>query len=377
VLLPTPTGFAEVTQWRRDVATDGRHAVVAPASTITDDLGRRDFTANAMALEWTAAGPVLHDPFDGQRDIAEGVLRVVGDPSQRFAEDGLRVLRAYRFLATMGWHATPDLRDALVYRARDVLSASGPRRWQEWAKMLSARDEVALRHALHHMLGDGVAAIAFGGTVPWDMSRTVEAIVAVRGLSPAAALGAYGALAGWSPADLASLQLPSRLAEEATFVARLARGLGEVLRDGTLGTWRRVCALEAPRAWDLRDCATAWHGVALGPHSTLSRMIVQGEMGGEDPLPRSTHALPVSGQELIALGVAPRMASRWLTVLWHLVLDDPTWHDHDRLLAAVRSATAALDGGAIDALDAAAWEIVVRRHIVRAQPLRASRVAGC
>jgi tRNA nucleotidyltransferase/poly(A) polymerase len=82
----------EVTTFRRDVKTDGRHAVVEFGASIDEDLARRDFTINAIAYhplesEW-------RDPYDGHRDLERGVLRSVGDPSQRFREDYLRILRA-------------------------------------------------------------------------------------------------------------------------------------------------------------------------------------------------------------------------------------------------------------------------------------------
>jgi tRNA nucleotidyltransferase (CCA-adding enzyme) len=85
----------EVTTFRRDVETDGRHAVVAFADTVREDLARRDFTVNAMA--WHPLREELCDPFDGAGDLERGVLRTVGDPDDRFAEDYLRILRALRF----------------------------------------------------------------------------------------------------------------------------------------------------------------------------------------------------------------------------------------------------------------------------------------
>ncbi|HSL71471.1 MAG TPA: CCA tRNA nucleotidyltransferase [Longimicrobiales bacterium] len=85
----------EVTTFRRDIETDGRHAVVAFADTIDEDLARRDFTFNAIA--WHPLREEVHDPFGGLDDLRRGVLRTVGEPAERFAEDYLRVLRALRF----------------------------------------------------------------------------------------------------------------------------------------------------------------------------------------------------------------------------------------------------------------------------------------
>ena len=87
----------EVTTFRRDVQTDGRHARVEFGVSLTDDLARRDFTINAIAYH-----PLRHewrDPFNGAADLERKVIRAVGDPNWRFQEDYLRILRALRFSA--------------------------------------------------------------------------------------------------------------------------------------------------------------------------------------------------------------------------------------------------------------------------------------
>lgn len=90
----------EVTTFRRDVETFGRHAVVSYADTVEEDLSRRDFTINALA--WHPLTGELLDPFGGRKDLEEGRLRTVGTPADRFAEDYLRVLRALRFAGHFG-----------------------------------------------------------------------------------------------------------------------------------------------------------------------------------------------------------------------------------------------------------------------------------
>ena len=84
----------EITTLRRDVETDGRHAVVAFDAGWTEDAARRDFTINAIYL---GADGRLYDPVGGQADLAARRVRFVGDPETRIAEDVLRVLRYYRF----------------------------------------------------------------------------------------------------------------------------------------------------------------------------------------------------------------------------------------------------------------------------------------
>jgi len=85
----------EVTTFRRDVETFGRRAVVEFADTLVEDLSRRDFTVNAIA--WHPLKEEFQDPFLGAEDLKAQLLRTVGDPRERFAEDYLRVLRGLRF----------------------------------------------------------------------------------------------------------------------------------------------------------------------------------------------------------------------------------------------------------------------------------------
>lgn len=89
----------EITTLRRDVETDGRHAVVAFTDDWQADAARRDFTMNALSM---AADGTLHDYFGGRADLAAGRVRFVGDPATRIAEDVLRLLRFFRFHARFG-----------------------------------------------------------------------------------------------------------------------------------------------------------------------------------------------------------------------------------------------------------------------------------
>src|SRR2546427_5049526 len=87
----------EVTTFRKDIETDGRHAVVEFGVSLMDDLARRDFTINAIAYH-----PIRHewrDPFHGAEDLERKLIRSVGDANWRFQEDYLRILRALRFSA--------------------------------------------------------------------------------------------------------------------------------------------------------------------------------------------------------------------------------------------------------------------------------------
>jgi putative nucleotidyltransferase with HDIG domain len=94
----------EITTYRRDVSTDGRRATTAWASSIEEDLARRDFTINALAMD---AQGVIIDPYGGQQDLELGLLKTVGAPRDRFTEDYLRIVRLYRFMGRYGMKLDP------------------------------------------------------------------------------------------------------------------------------------------------------------------------------------------------------------------------------------------------------------------------------
>ncbi len=129
----------EVTTLRGEgTYTDGRRPDwVEFVDDITADLARRDFTVNAMAIDPVDAQ--LIDPFDGRGDLERGVLRAVGDARERFAEDGLRVLRAARFVATLELELDPDTRAAIRPTLDTYRKVAMERVRDEWVKAMKAR----------------------------------------------------------------------------------------------------------------------------------------------------------------------------------------------------------------------------------------------
>lgn len=120
----------EITTYRVDgTYSDHRHPdEVRFVKSVEEDLARRDFTINAMAYH-----PVrgLFDPFGGRKDLKDGLIRAVGDPRLRFSEDALRVLRAVRFAARMGFEIEPETHEALVEAAPTLSSVAQERIGQE------------------------------------------------------------------------------------------------------------------------------------------------------------------------------------------------------------------------------------------------------
>ena len=104
------TNVADFVLARKDgPSSDGRHPDYVLPGTLMDDLQRRDFTMNAIAI----LNGEFVDPFGGQKDIEQELIRFVGDPNERIAEDGLRVMRALRFMITTGFDMEEETWEAI------------------------------------------------------------------------------------------------------------------------------------------------------------------------------------------------------------------------------------------------------------------------
>ncbi|MBN1553264.1 MAG: CCA tRNA nucleotidyltransferase [Phycisphaerae bacterium] len=147
----------EVATFRGDAAyTDGRHPDAVRFSCPEEDARRRDFTINGMFFD-----PVSEEVIDyvgGQADLKSGIVRTIGDPNERFAEDYLRLLRAVRFSTRLGFRLHPATANALTAHAAKITKISGERVHDELTKMFShSASEEALEamkkyHLLPHIL---------------------------------------------------------------------------------------------------------------------------------------------------------------------------------------------------------------------------------
>lgn len=161
----------EITTLRRDVATDGRHAVVAFTDDWREDAARRDFTINAMSM---AADGQVFDYFDGIADLRAGRLRFVGDPALRIAEDYLRILRFFRFWARFATQP-PDAATRAALRAGipGLAQLSVERVWSELSRLLAMPDPVPAIRLMDEL---GVlGAIMPEGAAPARLARLVAA----------------------------------------------------------------------------------------------------------------------------------------------------------------------------------------------------------
>lgn len=133
----------EITTLRRDGEyVDSRHpATVSFTDSLTEDLARRDFTVNAMAYSESEG---IFDPFGGQSDIKNRIIRCVGDPERRFSEDALRILRMLRFSSVLGFTPEPKTAEAARRLAPSLSLISGERVRDELVKILCGMDALRI-----------------------------------------------------------------------------------------------------------------------------------------------------------------------------------------------------------------------------------------
>ena len=146
----------EITTFRADrYDRVSRNPEVAYGESLADDLRRRDFTMNAMALSVTG-DRAFTDPFGGLADLARGVLRTPGTPEESFADDPLRMLRAARFVSTLGVTLAPEVRAAMTAMAGELARITAERVQAELSKLLLGG---APRAGLEVMVETGLADV--------------------------------------------------------------------------------------------------------------------------------------------------------------------------------------------------------------------------
>jgi poly(A) polymerase len=291
----------EVTTLRQDIETDGRHAVVRFGRDRGLDAHRRDFTMNAL---YAGLDGRVFDDVGGVADCHAGRVRFIGAAATRIAEDRLRILRFFRFHAAYG-HGVPDaegLHAAIV--ARDGLfGLSAERIGQEMTKLVVAGGAAA---ALRVMSDAGLLQRVLGRAADLGGFSRLAAFAEAEGAPGRTVSEAplwLSALAGWVEGDALALAERLRLSNAArdrmVAAVRLARRVvGASVAD----------LLHAGGRDGARDAAAIAHARGQISAPALVRRLAEIE-GTEPP------ELPISGRDVIALGVAPgREVGRILAV---------------------------------------------------------------
>ena len=143
-----PDGPIEITTLRRDVSTDGRRATVAFSDDWKEDAARRDFTINALSVDPETLE--IFDYFDGLKDLEDRHVRFIGSAKDRIAEDHLRIMRYFRFVARIGNHAVdPQAYEACRRASRELANLSRERIADELMKLLAVEDPL---YAIEEMI---------------------------------------------------------------------------------------------------------------------------------------------------------------------------------------------------------------------------------
>ncbi len=159
----------EITSYRREVYPDQtRFPAVAFDATLADDLRRRDFTMNAIAIE-ALTGEVV-DPWVGEADIAQALIRAVADPDARFAEDPLRLLRAARFVSQLGFRLDPGTEEAMTRQAESLSRISQERILAELTRLLLGP---FVEHGLDALRRTGLLEVALPELGPLAAEATI------------------------------------------------------------------------------------------------------------------------------------------------------------------------------------------------------------
>ena len=163
----------EVTTLRTETGYgDGRRPdVVNWGTSLRVDLSRRDFTMNSMAYDF--ARGLLHDPFGGKSDLSSGRLCAVGDAHQRLSEDGLRIMRAYRFMDRQEkgvWYPDKQLSSALIDNRAMLTLVSIERVWNELSQIIIGKNADVV---LSRMNEDGILSLIIGYPLSVDMFELV------------------------------------------------------------------------------------------------------------------------------------------------------------------------------------------------------------
>ena len=269
----------EITTLRRDVSTDGRRATVAFTEDWREDAARRDFTINALS-----ADPVtgeLFDYFGGRDDLAAGVMRFIGDPLQRIAEDHLRILRFFRFHARFG-RGAPEASayDACAARANDLMALSRERIADELLKLLDyAAPTVAIglmlaRDILKPVLPEFDAAGLDRLTALINTEKTTgmagDAVRRLAALGPQDADAADGIAARLKLSNLqrkriaAMISAPQLAPRELAYRIGIESAVDRLLLHGDAANARAIAAWTRPRL-PISGGALVHRGLDAGP----------------------------------------------------------------------------------------------------------------
>jgi tRNA nucleotidyltransferase/poly(A) polymerase len=356
----------EVTTFRRDIETFGRHAVVQFADSIEEDLSRRDFTFNAIA--WRPRTQELRDPFAGFEDLRAARLQTVGEPADRFSEDYLRILRALRFAGHFVLKIEPGTWDALVAAKEQLRQLSAERIREELWKIFTKTPHASAALKLYAQSGAlGVLYPELDALVRLEdetgiqvWTHTLAAVDTVPISRPVLRMAVLLHAVGMPDARTRDLRGEWRFTGHAVHGRRAAEAIMRRLKASNADS-ERVTTLVAVQSDlfppDAPDAGVRrWLG-HVSPTYTRDLFRLRFALckahraSGSDLVERWRHlhkvllqhpvidasGLAIGGRELKALGLKPGPQFREiLDALVQRVIEDPSLNERERLMSIVK-----------------------------------------
>ena len=354
----------EVTTYRKDgdYLDHRRPESVSFTTSLEEDLLRRDFTVNAMAMDLREQ---VRDPYGGLVDLKAGLLRCVGDAEQRFEEDALRILRGLRFSACLGFAVQPETA-AAIHKKKDLLRQIAVERiWAELVKLLTGGDAVRILreyvdvlgvfwpelldmvdldqknhhhiydvwehtlHALEYTERDLVlrcAVLLHDVGKPECMTVDENGVGHFYGHPDKSAALAEDMLRRLKVDNVTREMVVQQVAWHDRYIPRTDRGLRRALRDLGEPALRRLLAVK--RADNLAQ-APECLGIQLEidkAEQIMERLLTEGAC-------ISLKQLAVSGRDLMALGINGPAVGAGLDLLLEAVIDEQVENNKEALLA--------------------------------------------
>ncbi len=362
----------EVTTYRIEGKyTDKRHPdEVRFARTVEEDLSRRDFTVNALAMD--LKGEII-DPYGGKDDLKKKLIRTVGKPEERFSEDALRLMRAVRFAVELGFTIEPDTRRAIGKLAGELEMIAKERVRDELSKMLMApdaaqgvilleeldllryvlpelREGVGVGQNMHHIytvFEHNVRALDY--TAKENCSLVVRMASLLHDVGKPRSKKGDGKNSTFYQHEYIGAKMATRALDRLRYskefieqVAHLVRyhmfyyNVGDVSERGVRRFLARVGPETVPDLLKVREADRIGSGVPKAVPYKNRHLLFMIEKVKNDPI--SPKMLKVNGDDVMRiLGIPQSMRVGWvLAALLEEVLDDPAKNDKDELELRVR-----------------------------------------
>lgn len=315
----------EVTTFRVDGEyTDSRHpSSVSFTDRIEEDLARRDFTVNAMAYSERRG---LVDPFGGSDDVKRRMIRAVGDPQERFSEDALRIMRAFRFAAQLGFEIEVNTLEGAIACAEGLKNIARERIGSEFIRLITSP---YAKNALMLMVRTDVIKYVLGD---YEITEELIDVVADMQAQDVPRLGALLCRADFETATdiLGGLRCSSKQTKGALAVAVGAQVSVRSAEDA-----RKLIArtgIYAPYAARLSE--------RLGVSNTGAELLTVRQQN----TPCTVRELAINGKVLADLGARGKQIGKALELLLEAVIEKPELNDESTLVALAEKILDKLNG---------------------------------